>query len=346
MNFKYIQPKVTVIIPVYNVENTLQRCIDSVIAQSLSEIEIILIDDGSPDNSGSICDEYAAKYTHIKVIHKNNEGLGLARNSGINIANGEYVAFLDSDDYVETNMYKALYEAAKLHRASAAFCGRNRVFNGDIGYKIGVTETTVWSGKDEIKEFLMRQIVTDSYSKDNSGFGATVTNAIFLNSILRVEKIYFESEKLYISEDGLFDIDFCANASVIVMIPQHYYNYSYNPNSLTAGYDKYHFDKTKRLYKVGKKKLSDGFKDKELLIQYEGMFVAAARVCVIQEVKHMSVYTFRETIKNINVICKDDVLQKVMQNYSGENLSFKKIFFNFLMKHNFVLLQILAIKLV
>lgn len=112
------QPKVSIIVPVYNVEKYLDRCMQSLLGQTLKELEIILVDDGSPDNSPALCDNYesASDNLHwpiIKVIHKINEGLGFARNSGLEIATGEYIAFLDSDDFVDVNMYEQLYLKAK-----------------------------------------------------------------------------------------------------------------------------------------------------------------------------------------------------------------------------------------
>lgn len=105
--------KVSVIIPVYQVEMYLERAVDSVLAQTLPEIEMILVDDGSEDASPQICDRYAEEYPdRVKVIHKDNQGLGLARNSGLELARGEYVAFLDSDDTVEPEMYEELYAKA------------------------------------------------------------------------------------------------------------------------------------------------------------------------------------------------------------------------------------------
>ena len=95
-----MENKVSVIIPVYKVEKYLEKCIDSVINQSYSNLEIILVDDGSPDNCGKICDKYAKKDNRIRVIHKTNGGLSDARNNGIKIATGNYIAFIDSDDYV------------------------------------------------------------------------------------------------------------------------------------------------------------------------------------------------------------------------------------------------------
>lgn len=117
------QIKVSVIIPVYQVENYLERAVDSVLAQTLEEKEIILVDDGSEDASPQICDRYAQQYPGlIHVIHKANEGLGMARNSGLNIARGEYVAFLDSDDTVEPEMYEQMYEKAVAEDDDIVMC--------------------------------------------------------------------------------------------------------------------------------------------------------------------------------------------------------------------------------
>ena len=100
-----MKPKVSIIVPVYNVEKYLVRCMESLLNQTLKEIEIILVDDGSPDNCPQMCDEYARRDSRVKVIHKSNAGLGYARNSGLDVAVGEYIAFVDSDDYVDTSMY-------------------------------------------------------------------------------------------------------------------------------------------------------------------------------------------------------------------------------------------------
>ena len=101
-------PKISVIVPIWNVEKYLDRCIQSILNQTLKDIEIILVDDESPDNCPSMCDDYAKRYSNIKVIHKKNGGLGYARNSGLELATGKYVAFLDSDDWVEKEAYEQL----------------------------------------------------------------------------------------------------------------------------------------------------------------------------------------------------------------------------------------------
>ena len=114
------KPLISIIVPVYKVEPFLRRCIDSILAQTYTNLEIILVDDGSPDNCGLICDEYAAKDSRIKVIHKENGGVSIARNCGLDSSNGDYIVFIDSDDFV-----------AKKHIENLFYCAN--IFSADIG---------------------------------------------------------------------------------------------------------------------------------------------------------------------------------------------------------------------
>ena len=113
---------ISIIVPIYGVEKYLRRCIDSIIRQTYTNLEIILVDDGSPDDCGRICDEYAKTDSRIKVIHKTNGGLSDARNAGIDLANGEYLLFVDSDDYINTNMISDLYESLIRFSAEVSVC--------------------------------------------------------------------------------------------------------------------------------------------------------------------------------------------------------------------------------
>jgi glycosyltransferase involved in cell wall biosynthesis len=115
-------PLISVIVPVYNVEPYLRKCLDSIINQTYKNLEIILVDDGSPDNCGQICDEYAKKDDRIKVIHKENGGISSVRNAGLDVANGEYISFVDSDDYIAENMYDGLINIAEKERADIVTC--------------------------------------------------------------------------------------------------------------------------------------------------------------------------------------------------------------------------------
>ena len=147
-------PLISVIVPVYNVEDYLRKCLDSIVNQTYKNLEIILIDDGSTDNSGKICDEYAAKDNRIKLIHKPNGGLSDARNAGLEIAKGEYIGFVDSDDYIAEDMYEFLYNFAAENNLDVAMCTACNVYdNGKIEHPRDF-ETILLSKKDEIIENL------------------------------------------------------------------------------------------------------------------------------------------------------------------------------------------------
>ncbi len=127
------KPLISIIVPIYNVEKYLCKCVDSILAQTYENIEIILVDDGSPDNCPAMCDEYAKKYDNIKVLHKKNGGLSDARNEGIKIAKGEYIGFVDSDDYIHPQMYEKLYNALADNDSDVSICSCYRVDeNGEI----------------------------------------------------------------------------------------------------------------------------------------------------------------------------------------------------------------------
>ena len=332
-------PKVSVIIPVYKVEKTLSRCIDSVRNQSIKDIEIILVDDGSPDNCPAICDFYASIDTRIKVIHKKNEGLGFARNSGMNEATGEYIAFVDSDDYVAKEMYEHMYNKGKAFAADAVYCGFYYVNNNQIKHSNIFDHEQSFVGKEGIKSFLMDLISSPITESEDSKYGATVWKAIFLNDIIKKHHIAFMSERDYVSEDSIFDLHFLSKANMVVTIPKDYYYYVYNPNSLTSTYRKDRFEKNKKLYNYMTEQLEINY-DSITSKQYGRAFIAAARVCLIQETLGGS------RIKGIKEICKDNLLQAVLCGYPWQKLPIKKCFFAFLMRYKLNWMIYLVVKLV
>lgn len=120
-------PKISIIVPVYKVEPYIHKCVDSILNQTFKDFELILVDDGSPDNCGKICDEYGQKDNRVIVIHKANEGISSARNAGLDIARGEYIGFVDSDDYIEKDMYEKLYKCSNSNNADISIIGVKEV---------------------------------------------------------------------------------------------------------------------------------------------------------------------------------------------------------------------------
>lgn len=160
MTDKAINPVVTVIVPVYNVETDLDRCVESLVGQTLKEIQIVLVDDGSTDSSGELCDDWVHRDARIRVVHKPNGGLSSARNAGIEVAEGDYLGFVDSDDYVEPCMYETLLSSIAGEGIAIATCGRyvhmgdfvKEEYSAAVG---GIKLTSV----DAMKEVLLGNII-------------------------------------------------------------------------------------------------------------------------------------------------------------------------------------------
>ena len=146
---------ISIIIPVYKVEKYLEKCIESVLKQTYTNLQIILVDDGSPDNCGKICDEYAKKDSRIEVIHKANGGLSDARNVGISKAKGRYIGFVDSDDYIKEDMYEILLNLIKKYDADVSICNLYDVIDGNEYIRNKENGIREYSRLDILKEVLL-----------------------------------------------------------------------------------------------------------------------------------------------------------------------------------------------
>jgi len=143
-------PEISVIVPVFKVEQYLHECVDSILAQSFTDFELILIDDGSPDNCGKICDEYCEKDNRIIVVHQENGGLSVARNAGLDIAKGKYVTFIDSDDIVSKQYLELLYKAIIDNNCEVSICNDTMFFDGEEVNYIKNDNASIYSGRDAV----------------------------------------------------------------------------------------------------------------------------------------------------------------------------------------------------
>lgn len=221
---------VSVIIPVYNVENYLRECLNSVIDQSYSNMEILLIDDGSTDNSGKVCDEYAQKDKRIKVIHKENGGVSSARNLGLDIAQGEYIAFIDSDDRVHETYIEKLYKKIRAEKADVCLCHFSQLINEKL---------------KKIKEPLPNSINIDLKKKETisffekyfscKGIGGCIWRSLYRAKIV---KHYRFSCSLARAEDLLFNLEVLVNCKKVVSLNEWLYEYRINEKSQMSSYNK------------------------------------------------------------------------------------------------------------
>ncbi len=217
-------PLISVIIPVYNVEKYLHRCLDSVIAQTYQNLEIICVDDGSIDESGRICDQYAVRDARLKVIHQENQGLSAARNRGLDAAEGEYIAFVDSDDYILEGMYKKMLDKLLDYSVDLCVCQWQYEFSdGRQVVKKKNIDPTIYGCKTSLE--FARFLYMGNYE---NGVVVAAWNKLYRRALL--DKIRFEGR---IHEDDAFNGRIMAkNISVYVMEDQ-FYVYAQNGDSLT-----------------------------------------------------------------------------------------------------------------
>jgi uncharacterized protein (DUF1919 family)/glycosyltransferase involved in cell wall biosynthesis len=263
-------PKVSIIVPIYNVEKYLPRCMKSLLNQTLKDIEIILVDDESPDNSPVICDEYARQDSRIKVIHKKNEGLGFARNSGLEIATGEFVAFVDSDDFTDIKMYETLYQTAKESDLDTVYC--SCYFYKDdrnITPKKEINELKLFLGRSEVDVFLLDMVGPEPSYHSDVKYMMSVWRAIYSRKLIDKTVCKFRSEREFVSEDILFHIDYLTKATRIGYTPFYFYFYCLNENSLTKTYTVDKIKKIKKLLTEIKKQLSANFNENEYTFHFK-----------------------------------------------------------------------------
>lgn len=225
--------KVSIIIPIYNVENWLDECIDSVVGQTYKNLEIILVDDGSTDKSGRICDEWKEKDGRISVVHKKNGGLSSARNAGLDIFTGMYVTFLDSDDYIELNTIEEMLKCMKEQEADIVSCAMNKIINGEIVQSRDINEERTYLQKDLLDGFY--------YYRD--GLCGSVCDKLF-------KADFFESLRF---PEGLNSEDYYVLFNIYLRTKkmfynnQCFYNYRIRENSICTTYEitEHSFDKIK-----------------------------------------------------------------------------------------------------
>jgi glycosyltransferase involved in cell wall biosynthesis len=211
-------PKISIIIPVYNVEEYLPRCIDSLRNQSFQNLEIILVDDGSPDNSGKICDEYALKDARIKVIHKENGRAYDARNKGLDMATGDFIGFMDSDDFIHPEMYQSLYDLLIKYDTDIAQCCFIKVQSGEIIPPIPDNSPQVYSNEEALAQL---------YSDASIEF-SVIWNKIYKKEL--VQNVRFK--KAFIHDDEFFTYKLLYAASKVVAVESQFYYYYQSPNSM------------------------------------------------------------------------------------------------------------------
>ena len=307
-------PKISIIIPVYNVEQYLMQCLDSVVNQTYKNLEIILVNDGSTDNSGKICDEYNLKDSRIKVVHKENGGISSARNEGLKLSTGSYVAFVDADDYLEKQYIEKLVETD----ADIAVCSFYKEYPFNSEKNIIINKKTLKTKDEFIYDIL-------SFQK---ALGCA-WGKLFNTKFLKENNIFF-NENLKVAEDAEFCLISVQYNPKIVYIPEILYHYNFSSVSIVRKFNKFYFE----YYKNSLNKIECLIDKTKYLIQWNN-FVAhhLLLICVNYCFNLSNKISYNKKKQMLKQILKEEMFANSLSLSNIKDFPLTKRITLFLLKH-------------
>jgi glycosyltransferase involved in cell wall biosynthesis len=303
---------------------------ESLLGQTLRELEIILVDDGSPDSCPQMCDAYAAEHAQVTVVHTENQGLGMARNAGLEHARGSYVAFVDSDDYLARTGLEELCRLAVATGADTVLGSYTRVGDdGSLHRGQNPLGNRTFSGTDEILGTVLAGMLGSppDYFDDIYQM-MSVWMGLYSLEIIREHGIRFCSERQFISEDLIFDLDYYPHARKVAIGGGAHYFYCENGESLTLTYREDRFERNKELFRELERRCDElGLDVRDRL---DRSFLGRVRQCLYAEARHQPGRAARARMRRI---CSDARVQEVCRRYPTSHYPPKLRLLTFLMRH-------------
>lgn len=302
--------KISIIVPIYNTGIYLNKCIESLLNQTLRDIEIILVDDGSIDESGNICDRYAQNDHRVKVIHKKNEGVSIARNIGIKKAKGEYIGFIDSDDWIKLNMYENLYNYAKNEKADIVFCDVTTVY--DDKKNEPDTFTNLNKSQSLNKKDINAQILVE--------IAGSACRGLYKRELLENNNILFPIN-LKFSEDRVFNLYAIGYSKKIYYDKCSYYNRYIRKGSAVNKYYNNMID----IVMDARSRIMQAIlvcwnNDENIINAYEKQAVGLCYVAINNEFYKDSKKNFKDSYAKIKKICNNQILRNSIKKLNLNDL--------------------------
>lgn len=330
--------KVSIVVPVYNVpEKYLRVCVESLINQTLKDIEIILVDDGSPNTSGIICNELANLDNRIKVIHQENKGLCAARNAGVLASNGEWISFVDGDDWVEIDTYKNLYNNGEKFNVDVVMYGYVKDYPSRsirMNYK-EFENMKVYSGKKEVN-YIKKMLL--NYNANI----AMVTTKFIKKEVIEKYNIYHD-EKLKQGAEGIeYNIRLFSKIKTALFMDKQYYHYIYNNESITTVHNEKNHKMVVNCFKKIKSEIDND--DQEIMNWfYNRMKYVILTTAISGYFSESNKEKYSIQKKKFKEYMSDSLVQETLNNKSNYGLSKSRILTLFLIKNNlFLLVKIIS----
>ncbi|RHO88706.1 glycosyltransferase family 2 protein [Ruminococcus sp. AF41-9] len=303
---------VSVVLPIYKVEKYLNRCIESVVNQTYSNLEIILVDDGSPDSCPNMCDEWKKKDSRIVVIHKENGGLGEARNSGISAANGKYICFFDSDDYVSNETIEKAVAVANDTKADIVTFGYATVDSAGSISRIFKPETKkdVYRNESIENEFLP-DLIAQTRTSENRNILMSACTSLYSTRLIKEAKWKFVSEREIIAEDLYSLLILYKSVKCVSILHESLYYYCENKSSLTHTYREDRYERIKEFYvKTINKAMDLGYSSEiveRIRLPYYSFTIAALKLISHAECP------YRKKREYIGAVLTDEMFGKTLK---------------------------------
>lgn len=315
--------KVSIVVPIYNVEKFLRGSIESIQKQTLEDIQIILVNDGSTDKSLSICKEIQEKDKRIEVIDKPNGGVSSARNAGIKIAKGEYIGFVDPDDWIDPDMYENMYKQTTMDNSDLCMCNYVIENNNHSIPNLLFFSKDVLKGQEIFDDIITNMIASSSLNSSADTIMGSVWRLIIKKEIFEKYNLKFQSD-ITLMEDLIFCIQVLLKCSKVSISRGTYYHYIIHSNSAVASYKENIFDMQLKVYRVLEYLLKEEdlyLKVKKRMdIRYTNIYINS----IVNEAHHDNRKTFLERIKFIKQICKDDKLERILKELDTTDYTFRK----------------------
>lgn len=312
--------KISIIVPVYNVEQYLERCVDSILAQTIKNLEIILVDDGATDRSGAMCDAYLEKDSRIRVHHKPNGGLTSAWKAGVELATGEYVGFIDSDDWIDPDMYERMLALALRENADVTVCGLVFDFEDPKIPKreeISNFQKEVYTRSD--LEELFPTMINDGHFFGRTWQPARVTK-LFRTELIR-KNMHFCDERVAVGEDMQITFPVLMDTQKLCVVQDFYpYHYWINNKSITGKYDSSYINKVKLLAER-MTAISQAKDVYDFVPQIRNDFLSMAVLAVKNEIYRNYKSGRKTVIANVKTICEDAMVKEALEKHTMDKLS-------------------------
>lgn len=328
VNIKY-----SIVVSIYNIEKYISKCVDSIIHQSYKNIEVLLIDDGSKDSSSNICDSYASKDDRIKVIHKQNAGLGLARNTGLENATGDYILFIDGDDFVDLNLIDTVNKYLTNKEYDIVCYDSYDYYNNDKIISVDTNNQVREYNDNEILGYVLPHMIYDI--ENNTRFQYCAWNKVYRLELLKQTNFKFISERQYISEDFYSNLLLYKDVKSFLALPDKLYYYRKNNlTSLTSTYRSDRLEKNNYQY-FESIKIAKEYKYNNLILNNIGFQYFNNMLGTFEMIFNCSLLKNKEKKKNIYNIIKDENFNYIINQLKLSREPLYKKVLVYCLKHKF-----------